>query len=239
MTATSSMSLVRRARATLERRIVLAPPVQRAITNAFGRLYYYAAEPNSDRTWRDTSWLGTPILKCPLDLWLYQELIHEYRPQLIVESGTNRGASAHFLATLCDIVGEGHVLTIDIEQFPDVPEHPRLTHRIASATAPDTVDWVNERSAGLERVMVILDSDHTAAHVREELRLYADIVPPGGYLIVEDTNVNGHPAAPEFGPGPMEALDDFLGVDNRYAIDPRGQKFLMTMNPRGLLRRHG
>jgi len=237
MTPTPSVSLARRARATLERRIVLAPPVRRAITNAFGRLYYYAAEPSSDATWRDTSWLGTPILKCPLDLWLYQELIYEHRPQLIIESGTNRGASAHFLATLCDIVGEGDVLTMDIEKFPDVPEHPRLTHRIASATAPETIAWVKERAAGLERVMVILDSDHTAAHVREELRLYADIVTPGGFLIVEDTNVNGHPAAPEFGPGPMEALDDFLTTDSRYVIDPRGAKFLMTMNPRGLLRR--
>ncbi|HWH96687.1 MAG TPA: CmcI family methyltransferase, partial [Baekduia sp.] len=106
-----------------------------------------------------------------------------------------------------------------------------------SATAPETVQWVKEQAAGLERVMVILDSDHTADHVREELRLYSDIVTPGGYLIVEDTNVNGHPAAPEFGPGPMEALDAFLAVDSRYAIDPRGAKFLMTMNPRGLLRR--
>jgi cephalosporin hydroxylase len=237
MTPTPSVSLARRARATLERKIVLAPPVQRAITSAFGRLYYYVAEPGSDRTWRDTSWLGTPILKCPLDLWLYQELIYEQRPQLIVESGTNRGASAHFLATLCDIVGEGKVLTIDIEEFPDVPQHPRLEHRIASATAPETVAWVNERAAGLERVAVILDSDHTAAHVREELALYADVVTPGSFLIVEDTNVNGHPAAPEFGPGPMEALDDFLAADSRYAIDPRGAKFLMTMNPRGLLRR--
>lgn len=237
MTTTASVSLPRRIRAAVERKVVLAPPVQRAITKAFGRLYYYAAEAGSDRTWRDTYWLGTPILKCPLDLWLYQELIHEHRPQLIVESGTNRGASAHFLGTLCDIVGEGKVLTLDIEKFPEVPDHPRVEHRIASATAPETVEWVKQQAEGLERVMVILDSDHTARHVREELRLYADVVTPGGYLIVEDTNVNGHPAAPEFGPGPMEALDDFLAADARFAIDPRHDKFLMTMNPRGLLRR--
>jgi cephalosporin hydroxylase len=237
MTPTPSVSSARRIRASLERKIVLAPPVQRAIIKAFSRLYYYAAEVNSDKTWRDTYWLGTRILKCPLDLWLYQEIIHEHRPQLIVESGTNKGASAHFLATLCDIVGEGEVLTIDIEEFPDRPQHPRLTHRIASATAPETLDWVKEKAAGLDRVMVILDSDHTAKHVREELRLYSEVVTPGGYLIVEDTNVNGHPAAPEFGPGPMEALDDFLAADPRYAIDPRGAKFLMTMNPRGVLRR--
>jgi cephalosporin hydroxylase len=237
MTKMSSVSLARRARATIERKLVLAPPVQRTITGAFARLYYYAAEVDSHRTWRDTAWLGTPILKCPLDLWLYQELIHEHRPQLIVESGTNRGGSAHFLATLCEVVGEGEVLTIDIEQFSDTPQHARLTHRIASATARETVAWVKERAAGLERVMVILDSDHTAKHVREELALYADVVTPGGFLIVEDTNVNGHPVAPEFGPGPMEALDDFLAADDRYAIDPRADKFLMTMNPRGLLRR--
>lgn len=226
-----------RLRAAIERKVVLAPPVRRGIISAFHRVYYYAAERRSDETWRDTHWLGTPILKCPLDLWLYQELLHEHRPQLIVESGTNRGASAHFLATLCDILGEGEVITIDIERYGAPPEHPRLTHRIDSATSLETLDYVRGRAAGKERVMVILDSDHTAAHVREELALYADVVTPGGYLIVEDTNVNGHPVAPEFGPGPMEALDAFLAADPRYVVDARQDKFLMTMNPRGLLRR--
>lgn len=58
--------------------------------------------------------------------------------------------------------------------------------------------------------MVILDSDHSAAHVHDELRAYHTLVQPGDYLIVENTNANGHPTWPEFGPGPMETLDRFL-----------------------------
>jgi cephalosporin hydroxylase len=88
-----------------------------------------------------------------------------------------------------------------------------------------------------ESVMVILDSDHSKKHVLDELRIYAPMVTPGHYLIVEDTNVNGHPALAEFGPGPMEALDAYLNEDMSFEIDSAQEKFFMTFNPRGYLRR--
>ena len=65
----------------------------------------------------------------------------------------------------------------------------------------------------------------------DELRAYSPLVSPGSYLIVEDTNVNGHPALPEHGPGPMEAVEEFLEVDVAR------EKFFLTFNPRGFLRR--
>ena len=85
--------------------------------------------------------------------------------------------------------------------------------------------------------MVVLDSDHRRDHVLAELDAYADFVTPGCYLIVEDTNVNGHPVAPEFGPGPTEAVERFLDADNRFAVDQTQEKFLLTFNPGGFLRR--
>jgi cephalosporin hydroxylase len=85
--------------------------------------------------------------------------------------------------------------------------------------------------------MVILDSDHSRDHVLGELRIYGKMVTRGQYLIVEDTNINGHPALPEFGPGPMEALDLYLKEDDAFEIDPSREKFYMTFNPRGYLRR--
>jgi cephalosporin hydroxylase len=66
---------------------------------------------------------------------------------------------------------------------------------------------------------------------------YSPLVHPGDYLIVEDTNVNGHPTYPEFGPGPMEAVDRFLAESDGFAIDVRCERFLMTLNPRGYLKR--
>ena len=85
--------------------------------------------------------------------------------------------------------------------------------------------------------MVILDSDHRKDNVLAELRAYSPLVQPGDYLIVEDTNVNGHPLVPDFGPGPMEAVDEFLATDDSFEIDPAREKFYMTFNPRGYLRR--
>jgi cephalosporin hydroxylase len=83
----------------------------------------------------------------------------------------------------------------------------------------------------------VLDSDHRAAHVYDELIAYSPLVQIGDYLIVEDTNVNGHPTYPDFGPGPMEALDRFLSENDEFIIDQRCERFLMTLYPRGYLRR--
>jgi cephalosporin hydroxylase len=86
-------------------------------------------------------------------------------------------------------------------------------------------------------VLVILDSDHSRDHVLDELRIYSRWVTPGSYLIVEDTNVNDHPALPEHGPGPMEALEEFLAETDEFEIDAPREKFFLTFNPRGFLRK--
>jgi cephalosporin hydroxylase len=85
--------------------------------------------------------------------------------------------------------------------------------------------------------MVILDSDHTLEHVYEEMLCYSPLVQVGDYLIVEDTNINGNPTFPDFGPGPMEAVDRFLAETQDFVIDSRCERFMMTLNPRGYLRR--
>ena len=84
---------------------------------------------------------------------------------------------------------------------------------------------------------MILDSDHSRDHVLDELRLYSRFVTPGGYLVVEDTNVNGHPVFPEHGPGPMEAVEEFLAESDEFEIDLAREKFFLTFNPRGFLRK--
>ena len=187
---------------------------------------------------QQTYWLGVPVLKSPLDCWIYQEIISEQRPDLIIETGTDRGGSALFLASMCDLVGTGTVLSIDIRAAAKV-SHPRLTLLVGDSTSAEVLDAVRTARRSAERCMVILDSDHHAGHVGRELRAYREFVSAGSYLVVEDTNVNGHPVMPEHGPGPYEAVHDFLAEDHDFEIDRSREKFLLTYFPDGYLRRVG
>jgi cephalosporin hydroxylase len=198
----------------------------------FHRLYYNSG------VYRQTFWRGVETQKCPLDLWIYQELIHELRPDVIVETGTFSGGSAYYMASLFDLLGSGRVITVDLEPQPNLPTHPRITYVSGlSSTAPEAISKVKASIGDGAVVMVILDSDHSRNHVLDELRIYGPMVTPGQYLIVEDTNVNGHPVLPEFGPGPMEALDAYLKESDLFEIDSNREKFYMTFNPRGYLKR--
>ena len=202
------------------------------VTRAFSR-YFYA---RADLTWGRTSWLGVPLSKNPLDLWVYQEILWEVRPALVVETGTYRGGSALFIASILDLVGKGRVVTIDIAVEKDRARHPRIEYVHGSSVAPETVALVARRAAEAGGpVLVVLDSDHHAPHVRAELDAYHRFVTPGSYLIVEDTNVNGHPVWRSFGPGPMEAVAAFLPMHPEFSVDRTRERYLVTHNPGGYL----
>jgi cephalosporin hydroxylase len=186
--------------------------------------------------WTDATWLGTQALKNPLDLWVYQEIMVETRPELIVETGTYRGGSAAFLASVCDLLGGGEIVSIDIEPVrDDYPEHPRITYLGGrSSTDPEVLAEVRARADG-KRTLVILDSDHSQRHVEAELAEYAGLVPVGGYVIVEDSNIGQ--IRKDLLPGPLEAIETFLGTTDAFEIDRSREKFLITFNPSGYLRR--
>jgi len=186
--------------------------------------------------WTDATWLGAQALKNPLDLWVYQEIMAETRPELVVETGTYRGGSAFFLASICDLLGAGEVLSLDIEPVrDDYPKHARITYVGGrSSTDPEVVAEVRARAEG-KRTLVILDSDHSRAHVEAELAEYAPLVPVGGYVIVEDSNIGQ--IREDLLPGPLEAIEAFLGRTDAFEIDRSREKFLITFNPSGYLRR--
>ena len=200
-----------------------------AVSRAHDALYLSDA-------WTETSWLGAQALKNPLDLWVYQEIMFETRPELVVETGTYRGGSAFFLASICDLLGEGEVVSIDVEPVrDDYPEHPRITYLGGrSSTDPDVVAEVRARAEG-KRTLVVLDSDHSQAHVEDELAAYAPLVQVGGYVIVEDSNIGQ--IRKDLLPGPLEAIEAFLARTDELEIDRAREKFLITHNPSGYLRR--
>lgn len=204
-----------------------------SLIDQFHTLYYSSRE----QTWGSTFWLGHHVLKCPLDLWAYQEILHEVRPELIIETGTYRGGSALFLASICDLLDRGEVVTIDSARQDGRPRHHRITYLTGSSTSERILRQVRRRVRGKSTVLVILDSGHAKDHVLSELLAYAPLVTPGSYLVVEDTNLNGHPVESDHGPGPAEAVAEFLGRNDAFVRDERREKFLLTFNPGGYLRK--
>ncbi|MDQ2922050.1 MAG: cephalosporin hydroxylase family protein [Acidobacteriota bacterium] len=212
----------------------LSPRAEKRIVDRFHKLYFYGKE----RTWKNnTFWLDVPVAKSPLDLWIYQEIIYETKPDIIIETGTAYGGSALFLCSICDLLNCGRIITVDVRELPDRPQHERLKYLIGSSTSDEIVQQVRRLTKPGDRVMVILDSDHTAGHVLQELHLYGNLVTVGCYLIVEDTNINGHPVMPLYGEGPMEALEQFRRTQKNFFVDREREKFFMTFNPKGYLRR--
>ena len=191
---------------------------------------------NAD-TYNNTRWLGVEVQQCPLDMFVYQEMLHEVRPDVLVEAGTYRGGSSYYFASIFDLLGKGRVLTMDIEDYPNKPRHPRVQFFLGSSVANPTFEQVKAAIQPGEKVMVILDSDHHRPHVAAELKLYSQLVSPGSYLIVQDTHFNGHPILRRFGPGPWEAVQDFLQSNRDFEVDRSREKFGMTFNPGGFLRK--
>ena len=185
----------------------------------------------------DVRWLGVPVIKNPFDLWIYQEIIHAVQPDLLIEAGTHRGGSAYFFASLFDLIGNGRVVTVDVQTLPDRPQHDRIRYVTGSSVSPEIVELLCGEAAASSSVMVVLDSDHSAPHVRRELEALSPLVTVGSYLVVEDTNINGHPVFREHGPGPSEAVQSFLASRDDFEPDRRQERFLVTHNPGGYLRR--
>lgn len=183
------------------------------------------------------SWMGVPALKNPLDAWVYQELVWDTRPDVIVEVGNAYGGSTLMLAHLCDLAGHGRVIGVDIDhdRVPQkVRDHPRveLVTGDAAACALAVATLV-----GPDRnVLVIEDSSHSAPQTLAVLEAYAPLVQPGGIMVCEDT-VCHHGVDDGPDPGPAEAVAEFLHRHDDWAANPTLERFGVTWNAGGWLRR--
>jgi len=133
--------------------------------------------------------------------------------------------------------GKGKILSIDIDDREGRPQHERITYYSGSSIADETLEMVQEFIGDSQKVLVILDSDHSRDHVLAEMRLYGPLVTEDSYMIVEDGCVNGHPVLPFHGPGPLEAIRLYLKEDSTFEIDKACEKFYFTFNPSGYLRK--
>jgi len=225
------------------------------------------------------SWLGRPIIQYPQDIVAVQELIWEIKPDLIVEAGIAHGGSlvlsASMLAMLdyCDAVEKGEILDpktsrrkvlgldIDIRKHnrTAIESHP-LSHMIhmieGSSIDANIIKQVHDFAVGFEKILIILDSNHTHDHVLAELEAYAPLTSQGSYCIVFDTFVEemDYDAFPDrpWGKGnnPKTAVWKYLELlknEGRTAKDNKSlnfeidqtidNKLLLTVAPDGYLKR--
>ena len=195
-------------------------------------------------------WMGRPIIQYPQDMIAMQEILWDVRPDLIIETGIAHGGSLVYYASLCQLMGHGEVLGIDIDIRPHnraaIESHPmagRIRMLEGSSIDAGMVERVREAARG-KRVLVVLDSNHTHAHVLAELDAYAPLVSVGSYCVVFDTVVEDMPsdAFPDrpwgVGDNPKTAVHAFLARDDRFEIDRDIEaKIQVTVAPDGYLKR--
>ena len=173
-------------------------------------------------------WRGIMVIKHPADLLLYHEAIYRTRPQWIVETGTDHGGSALFFGDMCEILGQGHVISVDRSHGP-FPPHPRVQYLQGDSVDPRVVEQIYTR-VGQESALVTLDSKHTAQHVSKELVAYSPLVRDGHYLVVEDAYDARSGRA-------YDAVEAFLAEQKDWERIPVERQFLICATRLGWLRR--
>lgn len=197
----------------------------------------------------EIDWLGVPIIQTPEDMILMQELIFKIQPDVIIESGIAHGGSLIYYASLMELIGEGNIIGIDIEirehNRKVIEKHPmfkRIKLIEGSSISEETIEKIRKIVPKNSKVIVCLDSNHTKNHVFKELQLYKSFVNPGSYIVVFDTSSS---KLAEIGAlnkiylnnGPMEAVIEFLEMNNDFKIDQRYNKLYISSSPNGYLKR--
>ncbi len=197
----------------------------------------------------EPTWLGRPIIQFPTDIVMMQELIWKLQPDVIVETGVAHGGSLILSASICELLGKGKVIGVDIEVRPHnreaIEAHP-LSRRVqlfeGSSVDPAIVSKVREECRNAKVVLVVLDSNHTESHVAQELAAYHSFVTEGSYIVVHDGAqawVSDIPRGkPEWAQdNPLGAIHSFLVEHPEFEVDPTYNRMLITSSPQGFLRR--
>jgi cephalosporin hydroxylase len=190
------------------------------------------------QSWRDTTWLGHRVNRYPADLQCYQELVARNGPETVVVTGDDDGLAgrALFFASLFDLVGHGVVVAVGDADVAAFPAHPRVTYVQGRADDEPVARQVREIASQHGGAMVFLA---LGAHSRviSAFEHYQSLVPVGGYVVVENTVVNGRPAAAGFGAGPLEGVFHILAAHPDFVSDRTFERYMVTFNRDGYLRR--
>jgi cephalosporin hydroxylase len=183
------------------------------------------------------TWLGRPIIQLPEDMFRLQEVIFHLQPDVIVETGVAHGGSLVFYAGLCKLIGKGRVIGVERELRPHnraaLEQHPLfelITLIEGDSKAPETVERVRQSFGRDQSTLVLLDSNHSKAHVTAELDAYAPLVTPGSYIVVMDgimAKLVGAPRSePDWGHNnPRQAAAEWVARYPHFVIEEPAFKF--------------
>lgn len=202
------------------------------------------------------SWMGRPVIQLPEDLIRIQEVLYRVKPDVIIETGVAHGGSLIFYASLCSAIGRGRVIGVDIEIRPHnrtaIETHemiPWITLVEGSSIDRTVIDKVKALIRPGESVLVILDSNHSKAHVLAELQAYGPMVTPGSYIVATDGIMSKVVGAPRTQPdwswnNPLEAVRAFASANPDFVLEEPAFPFnegqvreRITYWPEGFLRR--
>lgn len=211
------------------------------VTSSFGDLFQNVEMPSLfsvlQHEFIRNMYCGINTSRNPLDFWVYQSIIWETRPDVIIEIGNWSGGSTLALAHFLDnIGGTGRVIALDIDHrnLAELAKgHPGITW--IEGDDLESYDKVVSLIKPGERVMIIEDSNHEAEHSYQLLNKYSGLVTPGCYYIVEDS-ICGHGLNIPPSPGPFEAVMKFMDNNGQWAVD-RGRESMLTWNPMGYLKK--
>jgi len=211
----------------------------------------WISETAKDKYTYHVSWMGIPIIQFPQDMIAMQELIWRIKPDLIVETGIAHGGSIIYYASLLELVGaNGLVIGIDRDirsrNRAAIESHPmfkRIKMFEGSSTDTNLSQSVIDAAKDRQRIIVVLDSNHTHDHVLRELEIYSKLVKKDSYLVVFDTVIEDMPEGSfpdrpwDTKNNPKTAVREFLQTNKRFVIDDEiEKKLLITVAPSGYLK---
>lgn len=212
---------------------------RKALTDAYTKSMWVGG------VYQRTTWCGVPLLQIPEDMVILAELIWRLKPKLVIECGIYKGGGLLLYSSILNLIGEGSVIGIDVNigNALHVKDHP-LGKRISLVKGDSgnsaVLDQVRDKLT--DNVLVILDSDHSAGHVRKELKVFSPLIQPGGYLVVLDGVMEILHDVPTAGHGwkednPETAVKEFLAANPEFERDMSCNRLGSSFGPGGYLRR--
>lgn len=186
-----------------------------------------------------STYFGIPTIKLPLDFWVYTEIIWSVQPDVIIDTGTYHGGATLAIAHIFDNIGKGKVISLDVDH-KDVPSkvknHPRIA--LITGDACESFSKVSNLINKHDKVLIIEDSSHTYKNTLKILKTFSSLVTKNSYFIVEDSIINHGLKFDEYkSGGPYKAIEDFIKGNDEFEVDRTKERFVITWNPKGYLRR--